>query len=165
MMRAIRFAAILAIVSLGGVLAWDRFYVPPYTPEPLPELTLTALDGRASFDPSEIEGPYLLNVWGSWCSNCRMEHATLMALQAEGIAIYGINWRDETDPANAFLDELGDPYVAVMQDVGSISTTALNISGSPETLVVSSEGEIIQRWYGPITVDALRTRIYPALEG
>ena len=88
-----------------------------------------------------------------------------MALRAEGIAIYGINWRDTPDDANAFLDELGNPYAGVMEDVDGQSARALMISGAPETLVVSANGDILARWPGPITADVLRHRIYPALEG
>ena len=50
-----------------------------------------------------------------------------------------------------------------MQDVDNQSVMALGISGAPETLVVS-DGQILARWPGPLTVDALRQTIYPALE-
>ena len=164
MMRVLRLAALIALAVLAGVLAW-RVYQSEMTPsEPLPALTLAPLEGRAGFDPAGIEGTYLLNVWGSWCAPCRIEHPVLMALRAEGVAIYGINWRDTPEEANAFLDELGNPYAGVMQDVDGASALALAISGAPETLVVSSEGEILARWPGPITADVLRNRIYPALE-
>jgi cytochrome c biogenesis protein CcmG/thiol:disulfide interchange protein DsbE len=164
MMRGLRVAALLALVALSGVLAW-RWYETGHVPrEPLPALSLAPLEGREGFDPDTIEGPYLINVWGSWCAPCRIEHPVLMALQAEGITVYGINWRDRAQDANAFLDELGNPYAGVMQDVDGASARALGISGAPETLVISSGGDILVRWPGPITADVLRNRIYPALE-
>lgn len=165
MMRVLRLVAILALAALIGVLAWRVYQGETAPSEPLPALTLEPLDGREGFDPAAIEGPYLLNVWGSWCAPCRIEHPVLMALRAEGIAIYGINWRDTPDDANAFLDELGNPYAGVMEDVDGQSARALMISGAPETLVVSANGDILARWPGPITADVLRHRIYPALEG
>lgn len=164
MMRIVRIAAFLALAVLAGVLAW-RWYETDHAPrEPLPALNLVSLEGRTAFDPDTVEGPYLINVWGSWCAPCRIEHPVLMALKAEGIPVYGINWRDRPDDANAFLDELGDPYAGIMQDVDGASAQALEISGAPETLVVSADGDILVRWPGPITADVLRNRIYPALE-
>lgn len=163
-MRWLRLAAWLVVIGLAGVLAvrfaGDR---PVEVREPLPVLTMAELENRDRFDPDSIEGPWLLNVWGSWCAPCHAEHSTLMALRSEGIAIYGLNWRDRPEDAEQFLDELGDPFVAVMQDVDNQSVMALGISGAPETLVVS-DGQILARWPGPLTVDVLRQTIYPALE-
>ena len=164
MMRALRILALLSLAALAGVLGWRIYQQETTPPEPLPVLVLEPLDGRAVFDPAGIDDTYLLNVWGSWCAPCRIEHPVLMALQAEGIAIYGINWRDTPEAANAFLDELGNPYAGVMQDVDGEAGRALGISGAPETLIVSRDGEILARWPGPITADVLRNRIYPALE-
>ncbi|WP_300544228.1 redoxin family protein [Maricaulis sp.] len=164
MMRTIRIAALLALTVLAGALAWQWYQTRQSPREPLPALALEPLEGREGFDPAGIGEAYLLNVWGSWCAPCRIEHPVLMALQAEGIAIYGINWRDHPDDANAFLDELGNPYAGIMQDVNGASARALAISGAPETLVISRDGDILVRWPGPITADVLRNRIYPALE-
>lgn len=164
MMQAIRVVAILAIAGLAGVLGY-KYWADNLAPrEPMPELTLTTLEGRDGFDPATIEGAYILNVWGSWCGPCRAEHPVLMALRAEGYAIYGLNWRDTPEDANAFLDELGDPFRGVMQDVDGRSVDALGITGAPETLVIGSDGRILARWPGAITTGALRTSIYPALE-
>lgn len=164
MMQAVRIAALLAILALAGLLGW-RAYQDHHAPrERLPELTLAPLPGHDGFDPAVIEGPYLLNVWGSWCAPCRIEHPVLMALKAEGYAVYGINWRDHPEDARAFLAELGNPYSGIMQDVNGASAQALAISGAPETLVISADGEILTRWPGPLTADVLRNRIYPALD-
>jgi len=164
MKGAIRMLALILILALTSVIALQVYNNNSVPAEPLPALTLTELETRTPFDPAAIEGTYLLNIWGSWCAPCRIEHAALMALSAEGIAIYGLNWRDEIDDANAFLDELGDPYRGVMQDVDGQSVRALGIDGAPETLVISANGNILVRWQGPITVDVLNNRIYPALE-
>ncbi|WP_417485229.1 hypothetical protein [Maricaulis salignorans] len=125
MMQAVRLLALLGIIALVTVLGLRWYQDRPVPPEPLPTLVLAALDGRASFDPEEIEGPYLINVWGSWCPYCEMEHPVLMALQAEGIAIYGIAFRDTAAAANASLDSLGDPFVGVMLDVDGRSARRL----------------------------------------
>lgn len=165
MMRAVRVAALLALAALAGMLAW-RWYEdrPALAHALLPTLTLTSLEGYPQFDPAQTDTAHLLNVWGSWCAPCRIEHPVLMALKAEGIPVYGINWRDSPEAARAFLEELGNPYAGVMQDADGSAAQALEISGAPETLVISRDGRILVRWPGPITADVLRNRIYPALE-
>ena len=161
----IRVIGILLLSALAGAGAWMWWsQSQPPRGEPLPELVMTPLDGRAGFDTAELEGPYLINIWGSWCGPCRIEHPVLMALQSEGIAIYGINWRDNAADANDFLSELGDPFAGVMQDLDESAVRALGIQGAPETLVISSRGEILTRWPGPITADVLHNYIYPAIE-
>ncbi|OLF75337.1 hypothetical protein AWH62_05815 [Maricaulis sp. W15] len=164
MIRGVRIAAWIAVVGLAGTIGWRYFLVdhaPP--PTPLPNLEMTELAGRQAFDPAAIDGPWLLNVWGSWCAPCHAEHPVLMALRSEGIAIYGLNWRDSADDANQFLDDLGDPFHAVMQDRDNLSVIALGVVGAPETLVIL-DGQILARWPGPLTADALRQTIYPAID-
>lgn len=163
-MRSVRIIAWLALAGLVAALGWrlwDDSRAPD--PTPMPIVTMTRLEGRDSFEPVSVEGVWLLNVWGSWCAPCHAEHPVLMALRSEGIAIYGLNWRDTPEAANQFLDDLGDPFIAVMQDDNNQSVMALGIDGAPETLVIAN-GEILARWPGPLTADALRQVIYPALD-
>jgi cytochrome c biogenesis protein CcmG/thiol:disulfide interchange protein DsbE len=163
-MAAIRLIAVLAILALGSALGWKYWTETRIPVEPLPPLSLIALEGREGFDLETLDGAYILNVWGSWCAPCRIEHPVLMALEAEGYPIYGINWRDTPEDANRFLDEMGNPFRGVMRDADNAAITALQITGAPETLVISAEGNILVRWPGPITADILRNQIYPALE-
>lgn len=163
-MKWARLIAWLAVLGLVAALGWR--YLADQTPPPtqaLPALQMQSLEARAGFEPDEVEGVWLLNVWGSWCAPCHAEHPVLMALRREGIAIYGLNWRDAPEDAQQFLDDLGNPFVGVMQDIDNASVTALGINGAPETLVIK-DGEIYARWPGPLTSDALRNEIYPALD-
>ena len=155
MRRFIVFILVAAVAASG--LAY-LYFNDPAAPagEPLPAFSVAPLEGRDGFDPQRLDGPYLFNIWGSWCAPCRLEHAALMALEAEGIAIYGLSWRDQPVDANAFLDELGDPYRGVMR-IESDALDALGASGAPETLVVA-DGRILARWPGP---RALRERPTP----
>jgi len=163
-MQSVRIAAWLALIGLVAALGWrlwDNRSAP--VPTPMPALAMTSLEGRENFDAALVNGVWLLNVWGSWCAPCHAEHPVLMALRSEGITIYGLNWRDTPEAANQFLDVLGDPFVGVMQDDNNQSVRALGIGGAPETLVIAN-GEILARWPGPLTPDALRQVIYPALD-
>ena len=162
-MKALRLSLWLAVLIAAGS-AWYLWsaHRTPQT-QPLPALTLERMEGRAGFDPAAIEGVWMLNVWASWCAPCRIEHPALMALQAEGYAIYGLNLRDAAEDADRYLDELGDPYRAVMADPDGDMAAVLGMDGPPATLVIL-DGEVWAVWPGPITADALRHTLYPALE-
>ena len=54
--------------------------------KPAPDFTLPSLtDPGTNVSPKEFKGkPYLLNVWGTWCAACRVEHPVLHADPAAG---------------------------------------------------------------------------------
>ncbi len=58
----------------------------------------------------------LVNFWASWCAPCRAEHPNLTKLKAEGVTIYGVNYKDKPDAALGFLNGLGNPYAAIGAD-------------------------------------------------
>lgn len=41
----------------------------------------------------------LVNFWASWCPPCRAEHPKLLEMQASGIPIIGVNFKDTTHGA------------------------------------------------------------------
>lgn len=61
-------------------------------------LTLTTLNGESLTTDTLLEQPFLLNVWASWCTNCRKEHALLQTLSGQ-LPIIGLNYRDTPDAA------------------------------------------------------------------
>ena len=133
--------------------------------QPAPGMELTAVGARPAFDPAALAdgNVKIVNFWASWCAPCRVEHPQLMALAAEGLAIYGINYKDDSEKALAFLDELGDPYVGIGAD--NLGRTAIDwgVYGVPETFVIDGQGRIVLRFAGPITGSILEKRIRPAI--
>ena len=131
-----------------------------------PPVVLTQLGDEAPFDDAALRGPgvKLVNYWASWCAPCRVEHPNLTALAEEGIPIYGINYKDEPGKALAFLEELGNPYVAMGADETGRTAIDWGVYGVPETYVIDGEGRIVLRFAGPVTERSLATRIRPAIE-
>ncbi len=131
-----------------------------------PALQLAALGDKPAFDNAALAAPgvKLVNFWASWCAPCRIEHPQLEALQAAGVTLYGINYKDEDAKALRFLTELGDPYAAIGAD--STGRTALDwgVYGVPETYVIDGNGRITLRFAGPITPSIMEHTILPAIE-
>jgi len=121
----------------------------------VPALTDAAIAGKLS----------LINVWASWCVPCRQEHPILLELARDPrVTLVGINYKDKTDNALAFLDELGNPYSAVGIDPNGKAAIDWGVYGVPETYLVAPDGEILFKQIGPFTVDALRDKLLPAIE-
>ncbi len=105
----------------------------------------------------------LVNYWASWCAPCRAEHPTLERLAGEGLAIYGINYKDDPARAQGFLDELGNPYAALGADPNGRMAIDWGVYGMPETFVIAGDGTVVLRFAGPVTSRVLEDRIRPAL--
>lgn len=131
-----------------------------------PPVTLEPLGDRPQFDAAALDAPgvKLVNYWASWCAPCRAEHPNLEALAAEGIPIYGINYKDEPARAEAFLEELGDPYLAIGTDESGRTAIDWGLYGVPETYVIDGDGRVVLRFAGPITERSLKGQIRPAIE-
>lgn len=130
-----------------------------------PAVVVTPL-GEAPFDPAVLREPgvKLVNFWASWCAPCRAEHPVLQQLAAEGIPIYGINYKDDPKKALAFLAELGNPFRSIGADASGRMALDWGVYGVPETYVIDGEGRVRLRFAGPITAAELQRTIRPALK-
>lgn len=131
-----------------------------------PPVVMEAFPGKESFSDATLrDGEVkLVNYWASWCGPCRVEHPNLTQLAEEGIAIYGVNYKDQLNNAQSFLEELGDPYSGHGRDVQGRMALDWGLYGVPETYVVDGNGTIILRFAGPITQRVIETTLRPALE-
>lgn len=130
-----------------------------------PPVVLTQLGEGPPFTDATLRQPglKLVNIWASWCGPCRAEHPTLEALAAEGLPIYGVNYKDEPFKALAFLAELGNPYTAIGADVAGRMSIDWGAYGVPETFLIDGNGTILLRFAGPITSRSLKDTVRPAL--
>jgi thiol-disulfide isomerase/thioredoxin len=89
------FALLVAVFAVG--LFRDPGYVPsPLIGKPAPEFSLPRLDDpQKKLQRSDLLGKVsLVNIWATWCTGCRQEHETLLALARDGsVPIFGINWK------------------------------------------------------------------------
>jgi cytochrome c biogenesis protein CcmG, thiol:disulfide interchange protein DsbE len=128
--------------------------------QPAPDFTLPPLQGEErGFSSADLEGHVsLVNVFASWCTPCRAEHAVLNALaQSKRVPIFGIDYKDKPDVALAWIGELGNPYTRIGADDGRVGID-WGVYGVPETFIVDKNGRIRYKHVGPLTeTDVART--------
>jgi cytochrome c biogenesis protein CcmG/thiol:disulfide interchange protein DsbE len=131
-----------------------------------PPVIVVELPGKQIFDDATLRDGNLkiVNYWASWCAPCRVEHPTLLALAEQGLPLYGVNYKDKPDNALDFLEELGDPYVAVGADTKGQMAMDWGVYGIPETFIVDGDGTILLRYAGPMTKRVMEKKIWPVLE-
>jgi cytochrome c biogenesis protein CcmG/thiol:disulfide interchange protein DsbE len=164
------FAAFLALAVLfafGLNPSRDIHALPsPLIGKPAPAFTLVdVLDPSRAVSNSTFAGQvYLLNVWGTWCAECRAEHDELLAIsQQHVVPIIGLVYMDQRDKAQQWLTQLGNPYQAVAFD--SDGRTAINwgVYGAPETFLVDGKGRVIFKFISPMTPDIWEREFLPRI--
>lgn len=126
----------------------------PENPSGLETATQELFKGRVS----------LLNVWATWCVTCRQEHEFLNTLKAQGISIYGINYKDNNDDAQNWLAELHNPYVFSVVDEDGRLGLNLGVFGAPETYVIDKQGFIRYKHIGDVNEVVWKSTIKPIFE-
>lgn len=131
---------------------------------PAPAYALEALGGGEPVTGQTRAGrAYVINLFASWCTPCRAEHPQLMAMQARGVEIVGVAYKDRPENAARFLNELGNPFSAVGLDPEGRFGLDLGLTGVPETFVIGPDGAVRAVHRGPLTEADVRDVIEPAL--
>lgn len=154
--------------ALAGMFVWGMGRDDPrQLPSALigqeaPALVVTPLAGLPPLTSEVLKDGTvkLVNFWASWCAPCRLEHPQLTALSAEGIPVYGVNYKDQPEAALKFLADLGNPYAAVGADLSGLDT-AVNwgVYGVPETFVIDGQGKVLYRFAGALSPNVVDFRI------
>ena len=127
-----------------------------------PAFTGTTLTG-SKLSLSAYRGQVVVvNFWGSWCVPCREEAVTLAAVatkfRSAGVSFLGVNVRDTTASAQAFVNQFHVGYPSV-GDPGSVITAdfadVVPIAATPTTLVIDRTGHIAGAVFGTVTYSEL----------
>ena len=139
----------------------------PFLGKPAPQFDLPkvkAPDERVA--SADYEGEVVLvNFWATWCVGCRQEHDFLMEIARSGvIPIYGIDWRDQREPALEWLNVLGDPYVASGFDGDATTGIDWGVYGAPETYLIGKDGTVLYKHLGPLSRPIWEAEFMPLIE-
>jgi cytochrome c biogenesis protein CcmG/thiol:disulfide interchange protein DsbE len=142
--------------------------------KPVPQTAFDPIDGLVAagqpvpgFKSGELSNGKvsIVNFWASWCRPCVDEHPLLVQLaNQEGIALYGVNYKDDAISARRFLGLHGNPFLAVGTDPKGRGAIEWGVYGMPETFVVNGRGEIAYKHVGPISPHSLEKQLLPAIE-
>ena len=118
--------------------------------KPFPSFKLPSVkDPERLLNEKQLAGEVaLVNVWATWCPACRVEHPYLNNLSRQGVTIYGVNYKDDQEEANIWLDRLEDPYQFSINDESGSLGIDLGVYGAPETYLIDAEGIIRYKHIG-----------------
>ncbi len=106
----------------------------------------------------------LVNFWASWCPPCRAEHPKLLEMEAAGIPIVGINFKDQQGTATKYLTEDDNPFIGVGFDPQGRTAIDWGVTAPPETFILNGTGEVLFRFAGPLVGSDYEQRFVPALQ-
>ena len=168
LVTALPLVTLLVLAALFAGYSLQR--KPQYSPDAMvgqamPELTLPSLVSAEPIPLSAlVQGPTLINYFASWCGPCIVEHPFLAGLQAKGVRIIGVAYKDDPAASRAFLSRLGDPYTAVVVDREGRAGLDFGVTGPPETFLVGSDGMIIAKHIGAIESQAQADALFAKLQ-
>jgi thiol-disulfide isomerase/thioredoxin len=170
--RPVAVAALVALAVLatgcGAAGTGDKGYVsgdgvvrqlPAHDRKPVGTVSGPTLDG-GTFDLADHRGKVVVvNVWGSWCGDCRAEAATLVAaakeLTAKGVVFVGINTRDASkDGPRAYERAHGIHYPSIFDPSGENLLAFRGVitpNSIPSTIVIDPQGRVAASVNGQLT--------------
>lgn len=138
----------------------------PLIGRPAPVFHLPSLADPAVTVSNEVFAgrPYVVNVWGTWCGECRAEHGVLLeiARRAE-VPVIGLDWRDDRGRAGRYLATLGNPYSVVASDDDGRVAIDWGVYGAPETFLVGADGLIKHKHVGALSMAVWERDFVPRL--
>ncbi|MBB1400237.1 TlpA disulfide reductase family protein [Pseudoalteromonas sp. SG45-1] len=115
---------------------------PEATYPKLPTLNLQMADGSPLNTQDLLGQPYVLHFWATWCPYCKKLQPALQKIDDMGLKVIAVSFEEDDDatPAKA-LSERGYTFkTAVKADA---IAQQLGIRGTPTTLFVNKEGNVI----------------------
>jgi cytochrome c biogenesis protein CcmG/thiol:disulfide interchange protein DsbE len=162
------FAALLIVLLVGLIHAPEKDIIAsPLVGKAAPQFSLPNLDaGAPPVSNTALQGHWsLVNVWGTWCANCREEHSTLLMIKQQGrVPIIGIDWNDNPSAATSWLQQLGDPYQQVAEDHNGRVAIDWGVYGAPESFLINPQGVVVYKQVGEITPDIWRDQFLARID-
>ena len=86
----------------------------------------------------------------------------LLQIAASGeLPVYGLNWKDDSEQARAWLRQLGNPYEAVGVDADGRVAIDWGVYGAPETFLIGPDGTVLYKHIAPLSMEDWNTEILP----
>ena len=168
MKRLLMLLPLLVFLTVAVFLYRGLFLDPSELPsalidKPVPEFSLPSLENpERMLSAADFKGEAaLINVWATWCPTCRAEHEMLNQLAGQGVVVYGVNYKDDSEAARRWLNELGNPYRLNVEDPEGSLGLDLGVYGAPETFLIDKNGVIRHKYVGAIDQRVWREQLAP----
>ena len=150
----------LIIFVIIALFLWQGLHLKPQLlssaliNKPVPSFALQSLDSNGLIITEQIfkDKISVINVWSSRCSTCKQEHLFLLGLnKIDEFQLVGINYKDEKNNADLWLNKLGNPYkVNIFDQAGSLSMD-FGVYGTPTVFIIDRAAIIRYRHVGILT--------------
>jgi cytochrome c biogenesis protein CcmG, thiol:disulfide interchange protein DsbE len=154
-------------IFLGIGLTRDPRKLPStFIDKPAPAFRVAQVHAaEKTFSPEDMKGQvWMLNVWASWCTACRVEHPLLVEIgRSKAVPLIGLDYKDKREDALKFLEQQGNPYMLSAHDLDGRIGIDFGVYGVPETFIIDKQGVIRHKQIGPITPEALQNEILPLI--
>lgn len=138
--------------------------------DPLPDFTLTTLEGETITRADVTGKPLLLNFWATWCPPCRAELPLFQQVSesAPELRVFLINAGESAEQAERYFANAGldmetavNPGAERPEDTEDTLDVArrFRVRGMPTTFFVDADGVIQSVYVGEITPQILAERL------
>lgn len=154
------FVATIAIgLVVGNALSAPDTQSGPMVGQIAPEVTVDLFDGgrfTLSDHLADDGRPIVLNLWASWCLECREEFPALSAFNRDNpeIAVVGVAVNDQLEDSIAFWEETESEFMVGYDATGRLRTAYPGF-GLPVTFVIDTTGVVTHQLEGGVTVTDL----------
>ena len=137
-------------------------------PKPIPDLTMTTLDGKTITSKDLAGKVVIFNFWATWCAPCRAEIPDLVKLQSQYkdyLVIIGVLSEDDPGPhVSRFAADYKINY-PVVPETKELLAAFPGIYALPTTFMVGPDGRMMQKHIGQIraAMIELETRVLAKL--
>ncbi len=156
----------LIIVFFNAMKNHTRVLPSVLIDKPVPKFQLPSLMNNEIITDDSLKGQmYLLNVWGSWCPECRLEHPMITEfVRQDIIPVYGFNYKDEPADAKRWLTQFGNPYKDIIVDINGRVGMDFGVYGAPETFLIDAKGIIRHKIVGSVTPQNIQNELLPLIK-
>ena len=131
--------------------------VDPLHSGPAPAFSLTSLDGRTVSLADFKGGPVVVNFWGAWCEQCRLQLPLLAEMKRRfpAVPIVGILFQEDPEVGRAAAAH-GDATWPNLVDPDGLVAASYGVASAPATFFIRPDGTIAADLVGPVSTGILQ---------